>query len=99
MGTFALTAGATLGVLVGGYVSDRVARRGARRRLLMLSLLYTLSAPILLVFLIRPAVGVLGFAILMHGFVRSLGSVNELPLLCELLPLTAGAPHSDSSMR
>jgi MFS transporter, Spinster family, sphingosine-1-phosphate transporter len=85
-GTFALTAGATLGVLVGGYVSDRVARSGARRRLLMLSLLYTLSAPILLVFLIHPAIGVLGFAILAHGFVRSLGSVNELPLLCELLP-------------
>ena len=85
-GTFALTAGATLGVLMGGYVSDRVSRGNARRRLLMLSLSYAVSAPILLMFLTRPAVGALGFAILMHAFVRSLGSANELPLICELLP-------------
>ena len=53
-GTFALTAGATLGVLTGGYVSDRVARTDVRRRLLMLSLLYAASAPFLLVFLMGP---------------------------------------------
>jgi MFS transporter, Spinster family, sphingosine-1-phosphate transporter len=85
-GTFALTAGATAGVLAGGYLSDRVARGDARRRLLILGVLYALSAPLLLVFLLRPAVGILGFAILMHGFLRALGSANELPLLCELLP-------------
>jgi MFS family permease len=85
-GTFALTAGATLGVLTGGYVSDRVARTDVRRRLLMLSLLYAASAPFLFVFLAGPAVTILGLTILLHGFVRSLGSANELPLLCELLP-------------
>ena len=85
-GTFASTVGATLGVLTGGYISDRVARGDARRRLLMLSLLYALSAPFLLVFLIGPPVALLGLTILLHGFVRSLGSANELPLLCELLP-------------
>jgi MFS family permease len=85
-GTFALTAGATLGVLVGGYISDRVSRGDAHRRLLMLSLCYAISAPILLVFLARPSVSMLGAAILMHAFVRALGSANELPLICELLP-------------
>jgi MFS family permease len=85
-GTFALTAGATLGVLIGGYLSDRVSRGDARRRLLILGLLYALSAPLLLVFLNRPAVGALGLAILAHAFIRSLGSANELPLICELLP-------------
>jgi MFS family permease len=85
-GTFALTAGATLGVLIGGYVSDHVARNNPGRRLLMLGLLYALAAPLLLVFLLRPDVGLLGFVILMHGFLRALGSANELPLLCEVLP-------------
>ena len=45
-GTLASTVGATLGVLTGGYLSDRVARGDARRRLLMLSLLYALSAAV-----------------------------------------------------
>ncbi len=85
-GTFALTAGATAGVLTGGYLSDKIARGDARRRLLILGVFYALAAPLLLMFLLRPAVGILGFAILAHGFLRAVGSANELPLLCELLP-------------
>ena len=85
-GTFALTAGATAGVLLGGYLSDKIARGDARRRLLILGVFYALAAPLLLTFLLRPAVGILGFAILAHGFLRALGSANEMPLLCELLP-------------
>jgi predicted MFS family arabinose efflux permease len=45
-----------------------------------------LAAPLLLGFLLRPRVGVLGFIILMHGFLRALGSANEMPVLCEVLP-------------
>jgi hypothetical protein len=52
----------------------------------MLGVLYALSAPLLLVFLLKPTVGVIGFAILLHGLLRALGAVNELPLICELLP-------------
>lgn len=85
-GTFAFTAGATAGVLTGGYLSDRIARGDARRRLLILCVFYALAAPFLLMFLLRPAVGVLGFAILTHGFLRAVGSANEMPLLCDLLP-------------
>jgi MFS transporter, Spinster family, sphingosine-1-phosphate transporter len=85
-GTFAFTAGATAGVLTGGYLSDRIARGNARRRLLILCVFYALAAPLLLMFLMRPAVGILGFAILLHGFLRAVGSANELPLLCEILP-------------
>jgi MFS family permease len=85
-GTFAYTAGATSGTMLGGYISDRIARRDSRRRLLMMGILYILSAPLLLAFLAKPAVGVLGFAIMLHGFLRALGSVNEVPLICELLP-------------
>jgi predicted MFS family arabinose efflux permease len=84
-GTFAFTAGATAGVLAGGYLSDKIARGDARRRLLILGVFYALAAPLLLAFLLRPAVGILGFAILTHGFLRAVGSANELPLLCELL--------------
>ena len=85
-GTFALTAGITSGVLAGGYLSDRIARGDPRRRLLMLGLLYALAAPVLLAFLGRPAVGLLGFAIFMHGLLRALGAVNEMPLVCDLVP-------------
>jgi predicted MFS family arabinose efflux permease len=85
-GTFAFTAGAATAVFTGGYLSDRLAHANPRRRLLMQGVAYVLAAPLLLVFLGRPAVGVLGFAIFMHGFLRNLGSVNELPLLCDLLP-------------
>ena len=85
-GTFSLTAGATVGVLTGGYLSDKIARGDPRRRLLILGVFYALAAPLLLMFLMRPPVGILGFAILTHGFLRALGSANELPILCELLP-------------
>lgn len=85
-GTFAFTAGATTGVLTGGYLSDRFAQANPRRRLLIQGIGYAMAAPLLLVFLGRPAIAVLGLAIFMHGFLRALGSVNELPLLCDLLP-------------
>jgi predicted MFS family arabinose efflux permease len=85
-GTFAFTAGATAGVLAGGYLSDKIARGDARKRMLILGTLYALAAPFLLVFLLRPEVQVLGLAILTHGFLRAVGSANEMPLLCDLLP-------------
>lgn len=85
-GTFALTAGATAGVLAGGYLSDKIARGDARKRMLILGVLYAFAAPFLLMFLLRPPVAVLGFAILMHGFLRAVGAANEMPLLCDLLP-------------
>lgn len=85
-GTFALTAGVVSGATAGGYLSDRVARGDVRRRLLMQGVLYAFSAPLLLVFLGHAPAGVLGCAILAHGFLRGLGSINELPILCDLLP-------------
>lgn len=85
-GTFAFTAGATLGALTGGYLSDRIAKGHPERRMLILGIFYALAAPFILVFLLRPPAAVLGGAILMHSLLRGLGSVNEMPLLCELLP-------------
>lgn len=85
-GTFAVTAGVTSGVVAGGYLSDRLARGDKRRRLLFQCVFYALSAPPLLMFLGRPPLGIIGAAIFAHGFIRALGSVNELPLLCDLLP-------------
>jgi MFS family permease len=85
-GTFALTAGATAGVFAGGYLSDKLARGDGRKRMLLLGVFYATAAPCLLMFLLRPAVGILGLAILIHGFLRALGSSNEMPFLCDLLP-------------
>jgi predicted MFS family arabinose efflux permease len=85
-GTFASTIGVVSGNLLGGFLSDRFARSGRGRRLLAMGVFYFLSMPMLLIFLWHPPVTILGAAILLHGFVRALGSVNEIPLLCELLP-------------
>lgn len=85
-GTFALTAGIMVGVTLGGYLSDRFGGGKVRRRLLLQGTFYLISAPVLLIFLAKPAVAVLGAAIFLHGALRAFGSVNELPLLCELLP-------------
>jgi predicted MFS family arabinose efflux permease len=85
-GTFALTAGMMTGVTAGGYFSDRLSRGDLRRRLLMQGTLYLCAAPLLITFLAHPPLPVLGAAIFLHGLLRSLGSVNELPVLCDLLP-------------
>jgi sugar phosphate permease len=42
--------------------------------------------PFLLMFLAQPSIGVLGGSILLHGLIRAMGSANETPLLCDLLP-------------
>ena len=85
-GSFSSTVGVVSGVVIGGCLSDRFAKRNVRRRLLVQSICYVLSTPFLLMFLAQPSPGILGGSILLHGFIRALGSANEMPLLCDLLP-------------
>jgi MFS transporter, ACS family, D-galactonate transporter len=85
-GTFSSTVGVVSGVILGGYLSDRFAKHNVRRRLLVLGVCYVLSMPFLLMFLAQPSMGILGGSILLHGLIRAMGSANETPLLCDLLP-------------
>jgi predicted MFS family arabinose efflux permease len=85
-GTMTLQVSASLGILSGGFLSDRIARRGARRRMLFMSLCYLAAAPCLLVFFGKQPMVVVSTAIVLFSFCRALGASNEDPILCDVLP-------------
>lgn len=80
-----LQVAATLGITVGGYLSDRVARQYLPRRMLLQCLCYFAATPFLLAFLGRPGFAFLAASILLFSFLRSVGQANEQPILCDLL--------------
>lgn len=85
-GTMTLQLSASLGILAGGFLSDRIARGGAPRRMLFMGLCYLASAPCLLVFYGKfPAVAV-SAAIVLFSFGRALAASNEDAILCEVIP-------------
>ncbi|MFN7923703.1 MAG: MFS transporter [Bryobacteraceae bacterium] len=84
-GTFMLQGASMIGLLFGGWFSDRVAGTQVRRRMLILSVCYAISAPFLLAFLFKPPVMMLNLCIFLFSFFAKLGSNNETPLLCDLL--------------
>jgi len=85
-GTFLMQFPAVLGAALGGVTSDRVARREKRGRLLLQSCCYMAAAPLLLVFSGSPPLAMISAAIFSFGLLRAIGSANENPLLCDLLP-------------
>lgn len=85
-GTLPLNIGAFAGLLLGGWFSDRIARRDPRRRMLCQAIFYFASVPALWFFAIRPALAVMYAAIFSFSFLRTFGQAGESPLLCELLP-------------
>lgn len=85
-GTFALQAAAITGVLLGGVVSDYVARRNRRNRMLFQCFCYLFSAPFLLAFLGKPEVLFISLCVFGFSLFRGLGQANENPLLCDVVP-------------
>ncbi len=85
-GTFMLQTAATGGLMSSGYISDRVAGRRPRRRMLIQAICFVISAPFLLVFLGRPQLTTLYLCIFLYSFFGRAGTTNENPLLCDLLP-------------
>lgn len=86
-GMLLLQASSTLGILAGGWISDRVAARDVRRRLLVFGLGYLAAAPALVVFLFHPGFPVIAVCVALFSFCRAVAAVNELPVLCEIVPL------------
>ena len=88
-GTFPVQAGAMIGILAGGYFSDRVARKAVQRRMLFHSLCYLAAAPLLLAFVVSSNYAVILSAIFGYSLLRAVGGANANPLLCDLLPKTS----------
>lgn len=84
-GTFMLQAATTLGIASGGVLSDRLARRRTRYRVLLQSSSYLAAAPFLLVFGGRPGFALASTGIFCFSFFRGLGQSNENPVLCDVV--------------
>jgi len=84
-GTFIPQIATTAGVLLGGYLSDRIARGRSERRMLMMGACYLISAPLLFAFRTGFPADILSVFILSYSLLRALGSSNEGPLMCDLL--------------
>ena len=85
-GTFMLQISVVLGVLAGGWISDRVSANAPHRRMLLYGLFYVVGAPCLLFFLGTPSFAVVAVAISLFSFLRGLGSSNDNPTQCEIVP-------------
>ena len=85
-GTFMLQISVMLGVLVGGWLSDRAAANAPHRRMLLYGVFYLVAAPFLLLFLGRPDFWVVAAGISAFSFLRGIGQANDNPTQCEIVP-------------
>lgn len=85
-GTFMLQMAATIGVLAGGYLSDRIAGKHLHRRMLFQAICYIAATPFLLAFLGSPSYGFISTCLFSFAFLRALGASNENAIVCDLLP-------------
>jgi predicted MFS family arabinose efflux permease len=85
-GTFMLQISVMLGILVGGWISDKIAANAPHRRMLLYGIFYLVGAPFLLLFLGRPAFPVVAAGIAAFSFLRGLGQANDNPTQCEVVP-------------
>lgn len=85
-GTFMLQISVVLGVMVGGWISDRVAAHAPHRRMLLYGVFYLIGAPCLLLFLGTPSFAVVAIGVSLFSFMRGLASSNDNPTQCEIVP-------------
>ena len=62
-GTFMLQISVAIGVMVGGWISDRAAANSPHRRMLLYAIFYLIGAPCLLLFLSQPSFGVVAVGV------------------------------------
>lgn len=75
------------GQLVGGVLSDGVAKSGAHRRMWLQAILLLGAAPTLLVFLLTRNLNLIIAALIVYSLLRTCADLNILPLICELAGL------------
>ncbi|MBL9215686.1 MAG: MFS transporter [Opitutaceae bacterium] len=86
VGTVMLQGTTVIGNLAGGWLSDVMAVRERRRRMLLIGLCFLGSAPFLLLFLLQPGYGLAVAAVGLFSVVIGLATPNEHPILCEVVP-------------
>jgi len=77
---------AVAGIVIGGWLSDKMARRGARNRVMIKALSYLASGPFLFVFLLAPEFGVVALILALSSVIRSAGVPSEHPIICDVVP-------------
>jgi MFS family permease len=75
---------AAVGQVLGGMVSDRVARKGAEQRMLLQGILIFAAAPTLLAFVGTRGLLVIVVALTLNSAFRTAADINMQPLLCDL---------------
>lgn len=85
-GTFTLQISVMLGVVAGGWLSDRAAGPAPEKRMLLYALFYFAAAPCLLVFLGPATLATTAVALASFAFLRGMGQANDSPTQCEIVP-------------
>lgn len=86
MGSAMMQSMNVLGTFSGGWVSDLVAVRYPRGRMLLLGGCYMAAAPALLIFLTAPGMSGALTAVAIFSLILTLGGANEQPALCDVVP-------------
>ncbi|MCX6621083.1 MAG: MFS transporter [Acidobacteria bacterium] len=85
-GTLAVSAGAWLGILSGGWLSDKaIARSGVRNRMILQVFCYAASTPFLLSFVWSNSAAFITLSVFCYYLFLNMGASNNNPLVCDLL--------------
>ncbi len=84
LGSSLVSVSAAATLVVGGYISDRVAQGGAHRRLWMQAILILCATPVLLTFLVTKNRIAVMAALVIYSVLRTSADLNIIPLLCDL---------------
>lgn len=75
-----------LGIATGGWLSDKVAMRDARGRVMVKALSFLFSSPFLIFFLGTPSFTVVAVALIVSSAIRAVGVPSEHPIICDIIP-------------
>ncbi len=75
-----------LGTGLGGWVSDKVALRNTRGRVLVKALSFLVSCPFLFFFIGAPTFALVAALLIISSLIRAMGVPSEHAILCEVVP-------------
>ncbi len=95
-GTFMLQISTVIGIVVGGWLSDRAAAKGAKERMLVQGLSYLAAAPFLLLFLTRPGFTTVAIAVSAFSFSAAWARPMKIPSSARSSRCNSAPPRSAS---